>query len=137
MKHPDAIRAEAARLRHEGGSLDDISRRLRIRKSTICEWLRGVPAGILAEPPVGVIADASRAEVIRLRLDKGWSEARILRETGASWSDVRRWVLEVEQATATPEPSRAPPDTRTLGQRLCGDPVFERSALYQKRRQSA
>lgn len=42
----------------------------------------------------------------------------------------------VDEMVAAARLAEIPPDTRDLTQRVCGDPVFERSALYKRLFQS-
>lgn len=45
-------------------------------------------------------------------------------------------IKETLRADAAARLALIPPDTRTITGRICGDPLFERSALYAKRMQS-
>lgn len=38
----------------------------------------------------------------------------------------------VDETVAAARLAEIPPDTRNLTQRVCGDPIFERSALYKR-----
>ncbi|TIO15612.1 MAG: hypothetical protein E5X86_19780 [Mesorhizobium sp.] len=42
----------------------------------------------------------------------------------------------VDESVAAARLAEIPPDTRDLTQRVCGDPIFERSALYKRLFQS-
>lgn len=134
-RYHDGLREKAAQLRADGLSMGAIATALDVGKSTICEWLRGVPSGKMADDPKVEAGENLRSEVIRLYLDEGMDLASTKETTGARWNQVHRWILEIRQCEADAKVEalrKLPPDTRTPGQILMGEPVYERSALYQK-----
>lgn len=75
------------------------------------------------------------AEQRALRLARAKADsARATREMSASKRAAGVTYLHgrVDEAVAAARLAEIPPDTRNLTQRICGDPLFERSALYKK-----
>ena len=83
----------------------------------------------------------AKAEAIRLYAEGNLSHEEVAARVGRARGTVSGWLrrAKIEAGDWTnrdqrfrPLPLPAPPDTRTPAQKLMGEPVFERSALYQK-----
>lgn len=79
----------------------------------------------------------AKAEAIRLYADGTMTHHEVAARVGRAPSTVSAWLRGIGASPGNRRPSKyqpidVPPDTRTPAQKLTGDPVFERSALYRK-----
>lgn len=98
------------------------------------------------------IDDAQREEICRLRDQdrRRWSYSKLAKHFGCSAVTISRiirpdldikigrerrpyaWARQQMEADARVQMRQIPPDRRDLTQIVCGDPLFERSALGQR-----
>lgn len=80
-----------------------------------------------------------KAEALRLYAMGSMSHKEVAARVGRARGTVSGWLRGAGATPGNRRPSKylpieVPPDTRTAAQKLMGDPIPERSALYQKMR---
>lgn len=84
--------------------------------------------------PQKLTSDQRAAIVLARRKARQKAQLAMNREMSKSKASAGITFLHgrVDEVVAAARLAEIPPDTRNLTQRVCGDPVFERSALYRR-----